>query len=539
MSGSSFVKGAVILTVAGLSVRFVGAFFRIALAMLIGDEGVGLFQMAYPIYSTLLAVSTAGIPIAISKLVAENLARDNYYGAYRIFRVALSLLALSGLAISVLLYFFAGFFARTIAQDARAYLPLVSISPAIFLVTVMSAYRGFFQGQQQMLPTAVSQIFEQLGRVFIALALVVLLLPRGLDQAAGGASFGAVTGAFFGLLVLLLVWWRQRRSFFSQIHHRRTQETASVSSIVHELLALSIPITLGSLVMPIITIVDLSIVPQRLHFAGFDTARATALYGQLTGMASPIVHIPTIITVALAITLVPAISEAVALQRIRLIQDRSYLAVRVTLLLSLPSAAGLFLLAEPITLMLFQNAEAGTVLASMSMGVVFLTLYQTTSGILQGLGRTVEPVVHLFYGAVVKTLLTWVLTADPALHIRGAALATVIGFGVASLLNIYKVQILTGMPLRWPDTLGKPLLATAGMGAGLMFIYHYLGTLLNGLGERPANAVATLSAILLGAMIYGILLFLMGSFRRADLETVPRIGPLLIRIAEIFHLLRG
>ena len=401
--------------------RFVGAFFRIALAALIGDEGVGLFQMAYPIYATLLAVSTAGIPIAISKLVAENLARRNYRGAYRIFRIALFLLAVSGLAISAVLYFGAGFFVRTVTQDSRAYLPLVSISPAIFLVTVMSAYRGFFQGQQQMMPTALSQIAEQIGRVAIALLLVAALLPRGLEFAAAGASFGAAAGAFFGLLLLMLIWLKQKGKFMADLERQRMQDGQPFKNIVFSIFALSIPITLGSLVMPLITIVDLAVVPHRLHAAGFDTGRSTALYGQLTGMASPIVHIPTIITVALAISLVPAISEALALGKTRLVQERSYLATRMTLLLSLPSALGLYLLAEPITVLLFKNAEAGAVLAAMSLGVVFLTLYQTTSGILQGLGRTMDPVVSLFWGALVKTILTWWLTSLPALHIRGAA----------------------------------------------------------------------------------------------------------------------
>ena len=213
LTKQSFVKGAAILTLAGLSVRFVGAFFRIVLAMLISDEGIGLFQMAYPIYSTLLAVSTAGIPIAISKLVAENLARGNYRGAYRTFRIALTILALSGFAISAVLYFGAELFTRVVTQDPRAYLPLISISPAIFLVTVMSAYRGFFQGQQQMMPTALSQIAEQIGRVVIALLLVVILLPRGLEYAAAGASFGAAAGAFCGLVLLMFIWLRQKRSF--------------------------------------------------------------------------------------------------------------------------------------------------------------------------------------------------------------------------------------------------------------------------------------------------------------------------------------
>ena len=539
LNKQSFVKGAAILTLAGLSVRLVGAFFRIILAMLISDEGIGLFQMAYPIYSTLLAVSTAGIPIAISKLVAESLARGNYRGAYRTFRIALTILAVSGLAISAVLYFGAELFTRVVTQDPRAYLPLVSISPAIFFVTVMSAYRGFFQGQQQMMPTALSQIVEQIGRVAIALFLVVILLPRGLEFAAAGASFGAAAGALCGLILLMLIWLRQKRSFLYHVEVQSIADEQTFSRIVYRIFALAVPITLGSLVMPLITIVDLSIVPQRLHAAGFDTGRATALYGQLTGMASPIVHIPTVITVALAITLVPAISEALALQQIRLVQERAYMAVRMTLLLGLPSAFGLFLLAEPITVLLFGNAEAGAVLAVLSLGVIFLTLYQTTSGILQGLGKTMDPVVSLFWGAVVKTGLTWWLTSLPALHIRGAALATVIGFGVAAMLNIYRVQVLIGMPLRPMHTLFKPLLSSMGMGAVILLLYQKISACHVLIGPSLANKAATLCSVTAGVFVYTLLLFILGGICREDLLMVPKIGSRLVSIADKFSLLRG
>lgn len=539
MTKQSFVKGAAILTLAGASVRFVGAFFRIFLAVLIGDEGMGLFQMAYPVYVSLLAVSTAGVPIAISKLVAENLAYGNYRGAYKIFRVALTLLALSGLAVSLGLYFGADFIARVITQDARAYYPLISISPAIFLVTVMSAYRGFFQGQQQMIPTALSQIVEQVGRVVSALLLAMFFLPRGLEFAAAGASFGAVAGAFCGLALLLFISLRQRKEFIGKLRSQRIPEREKAEKIIPRIVALAVPITLGSLVMPLIAIVDLFLVPQRLHAAGFDTSRATALYGQLTGMASPLVNIPTIVTVALAISLVPAISEALALGKEKLIQDRSYLAVRLTLLLALPSTFGLFLLAEPITILLFQNAEAGGVLAVLSLSVVFLTLFQVTSAILQGLGRTMIPVTSMLWGAALKTVLTWQLTALPALHINGAALGTVAGFGVAALINLYRVQTLTGMPLRPLELLAKPLLASLGMAAAVLMIYPRLAALHPLLGLSLAAKAATLGSVLAGVLVFGLLLLLLGGIRRSELLLLPRIGKPLVTLLERLHLLRG
>ena len=539
MSRQSFVSGAAVLAAAGFSSRLVGAFFRIMLAMLIADEGVGLYQMAYPVYGALLAVSTAGIPLAISKLVSENLSKGNYVSAYRIFRVALLMSAVSGFVFSLSMYLGAPLFASQVARDPRASLALAAISPAIFFVTVMSAYRGFFQGQQQMLPTAVSQIMEQVARVAVALLLVVLLLPRGLEQAAAGASFGAVAGAFFGLACLVLIWQKRRGEFLKHYEQSKAKnDKVTTLEVMKKVITLALPITAGSLVMPLVTLVDLAVVPQRLHLAGFDTARATALYGQLTGMATPLVHIPTIITVALAVSLVPAISEAIALQRRRLVQERSYLAVKITLLLGLPAAAGLYLLAEPITVLLFDNAEAGAVLSVMAVSVIFLTLYQTTAGILQGLGRTTEPVVNLLAGALVKLALTWVLTAHPAWHIQGAALATVLGFAVAALLNLYKVCVFAGLRLRPVETLLKPGLATLGMSSVLPLALEWLETALGVAGIARSAELATLFAVIVGVAVYSSLLLLLGVVRRSDLELVPRIGKRLATAAEKLRLLR-
>ncbi|NLM51303.1 MAG: polysaccharide biosynthesis protein [Firmicutes bacterium] len=539
MTKQSFVRGAAILTLAGISVRIIGALFRIILAVLITDEGVGLYQMAYPVYSTLLAISTAGIPIAISKLVAENLAHDNYLGAYRVFQTAKRILALSGLVIFALMFWGAGYFVELFQLDSRAYLSLIGISPAIFFVSIMSAYRGFFQGQQQMLPTALSQVAEQLGRVAVATILVVIFLPQGLEYAAAGACFGAAAGAFFGLSLLLLAWWRQKKAFLTNVQCQSDSSSPAFWGTARRIFALAVPITLGSLVMPLINLVDLVFVPQRLQAAGLMKSEATALYGQLTGMAAPLVHIPTIITVALAISLVPAISEALALGRKRLLQSRAYLAVRVTLILGIPCAAGLYLLAEPICLLLFQNADAGSVLAVMSLGVIFLTLYQTTAAILQGLGKTMDPVLTLFWGALVKTALTWYLTALPQLHIRGAALATVVGFGISAILNLYYVQKYIGMPFYAEEAIFKPLTSAAVMGLGVLLLYRNTEARLLVTIPGWANHAATLVSIAGGVVIYVLMLLLLGGIKRSDLLLIPKVGPVVVRIAERFHLLRG
>jgi stage V sporulation protein B len=509
LKGRSFLKGALILTIAGFSVRFIGAGLRIFLAAVMGDEGIGLYQMAYPIYTTLLAISTAGIPIAVSKLVAENLAYKDFRGAHRVFRAALLILIILGAGFSLLLFFGADFFVRSIVKDPRAYYPLVSISPAIFVVTIMSAFRGFFQGQQDMVPTAVSQVLEQLGRVIVVIVLVYLLIPYGLEFAAAGAAFGAVTGALLSLAVLLIIYFRRKKYFLRQMQKQIASRNFSSLQVVYRIAALSIPITLGSLVIPFVNLIDLSVVPLRLGEAGYSIKEATALYGQLTGMANSIIQFPIIVTSALAMSLVPAISEAQTFQNSALIKKRTDLALRATLFFSIPSSLGLLVLAETITLVLFNNAEAAYPLSLLSLGVIFLSLYIASSGILQGLGHTLEPVKNMFLGTIIKFLISWFLTAQPELNIGGAALSTVIGFFLASVLNLRKVNLLTGWRLHVADLIVKPLVAAIVMSGSVSFFYNRTITFfIASLQARAAQAVALLLSIICGIIVFLVVLLL-------------------------------
>jgi stage V sporulation protein B len=529
----SFVKGALILTAAGIFVRFMGAGLRIYLAAVMGDEGIGLYQMAYPIYTMLLAVSTAGIPIAISKLVAENLAHKDYRGAYRVFRISLILLTILGAVFSLILFFGADFFVRTIVLNPRAYYPLISISPAIFIVTILSAYRGFFQGMQEMLPTAISQIIEQLGRIIVVIILVYILLPSGLEFAAAGAAFGAVAGALLGMLPLLYFYYRGKKSFFQNIRKQIVQRDLSSKDILSRVIYLSIPITLGSLVVPLINLLDLSVVPQRLHEAGYSTAEATSLYGQLTGMANSVIQFPLIITIALSMTLVPAISEAQALKNRFLVEGRTDIAMRFTMFFSIPASLGLFVLAEPTTAVLFDNIPAAYPLSVLSFGFVFLSLYTSTSAILQGLGYVLDPVKYMIFGAVLKFAFSWVLTADPRLHIGGAAFATVVSFFVASLLNIRKVSQVTGWRFNWKDLFFKPLTAALVMSWGVDLFYGRVYSLLNAIVSlRLAQAGALFGAVVLGMIIFVAVLFALGGIRKEDLHTIPYLGGLFSRITR-------
>lgn len=540
-SHGTLIEGATILAVAGIVVRFMGAALRIILAALMGDEGIGLYQMAYPIYSSLLAISTAGIPVAVSKLVAENIALKDFREALRTFRVSLFILTLTGLVFTAVLVVGADYLALFVVKQPRALYPLLAISPAIFLVTVMSALRGFFQGRQKMLPTALSQLLEQGGRVLISVVLVVLLLPAGFEFAAAGAAFGAAFGGLVGLFVLIIIYWRDRPQFSRQVAAQTRHTPSGYQKIISRIFSMAIPITFGSLILPLITLVDLAIVPRQLQAAGFTAERATALYGQLTGMAGSVVYFPNVVIIALGMSLVPAISEAFALKNSSLVANRTAIAIRLTIFFSMPATAGLFVLATPITVLLFNNAEAGLPLAVMAWSVVPLSLYITTTSIMQGLGRPIIPVLYMVFGGAIKSVLAWYLTAHPDLHIGGAALASVVGIAAAAILNIIYLTRLTGWRFRLVELLIRPAVATLVMSAVVYLSYGfvYYRIALPYLTAGRANGMATLVAIVLGVLVYGAALLVTGSLKREELLLIPKAGRYLLHLAERLKLIKS
>lgn len=532
VSKDTFLRGALILTIAGIIVKVIGSVNRILLSRLLGGEGIGLYQMAYPIYLLALSVSSAGIPVAISIIVAEKIAHSDYRGANRVFRISLSVLAVTGLIFSFLLYFGAGWLVENqYVRDARAYYAIAALAPAIFFVTVLSSYRGYFQGLQMMTPTAVSQIFEQLVRVVTMIALAFILLPQGLEYAAAGASFGAGPGAAAGLLVLLYYYWRQRKVYQIQAQLQADVKQESSIRIISRMVKLALPVSLANIMLPLVSNIDLLIVPARLEVAGFTVEQATELFGYLTGMAVALVNLPTILTASLAASLVPAVSEAFTLGDHKRIYQRTATAMRIANMITIPSFVGMWLLAAPISQMLYGTPNAGTSIAVLSIGIVMLGMGQVTTGVLQGLGHTTIPLINMAISAAVKVVLSWVLTAIPSLGIKGAAWATNADFAVAAVLNIYFVYRYVGFSISLPDTL-KAICSAAIMGGVVLLTYDAV------MGQLFSNTLATLFAIAIGVGVYGLSLLLLGGVNERDVERVPKVGGKLLAILRKIRLLR-
>ncbi len=536
MRKDSFLRGAFILMVGSLVSRVLGAVYRFILPWLMGggDEGaygMALFALPYSIYSIALVLSSMGIPLAISKLVSAALADNSPQEARRVFRVSVGLLFFLGAAFSVVLYFASPYFAHRVWQNPDAYYSMVALAPAVAFVSVMSALRGLFQGLQNMTPHAASQIIEQIVRVGTMFALVAVLVPYGLEYAAAGATFGATTGAVAGVLYLLAVYWRNRQDMWGIPTSSEIRPSGrSTWAVIKDIMGFAIPISITGVIMPLMRFVDAAVVPSRLISAGLSEALATTNFGYLEAYSMPFVNAPAIFTTAVAISLGPSVSESMARGDLPAIRSKFRAALRIATLIGVPAGTGLLVLSSEIPDFFWSSPQAGPVLASVAGVAVFFCLQQVSSAVLQGLGLPQIPMRNLLFGAVVKLGMTWMLTGMPEVGVRGAGYASVVGFGIAAVLNIASVLREVGafsvVGATW-----RPVAASAIMGVIVRASSEVV------VGEVGLTLGFPL-AVVTGVVIYGLTILLIGGVRTQDLQMIPRVGGRLAGVLKSWHLLR-
>lgn len=512
----SFIKGAAILAVAGLITKVLGAIYKLPLNYIIGSEAIGYYQASYDWYVWALTISTYALPIAISKLVSEKIELGRRDEAHKIFKVAFLLASALGLTVSLFLFFSSSFLVG-LFKNPGSYYAVAAIAPAIFLVSISASIRGYFQGMQNMIPSAVSQVIEQSGRVVFGYILAIMLLPKGSELTAGGAAFGTSVGGLLSVLVLAYMYSKYRPAIMSGINDLPARKTESVASIVKRILVFAVPITIGGSIMPVMGLIDSLIVFDRLQAAGYEYTTAVQMYGQLKALALSFINLPQIITISLGASLVPAIAESIARRDLDSARKKSELGIRLSLLIGLPAAMGLFILADPIMIMVSpkENVVAGIALRYLAPSAIFLTLVQTLTGILQGMGKERVPVVNLLIGAIVKIVISYTLTSIPYMNIRGAALGTVFGYAVPCVLNLAAIIKYQKQKLNYTRTIIKPLIATGIMAATAYYSYHLL------LSAIGSNTISTMISILISILVYGVALLLIRGVTVEELQMAP------------------
>ncbi|MBM7866400.1 oligosaccharide flippase family protein [Heliobacterium gestii] len=540
--GQRLLTGALWLTGAGIVSKFLGAFYRIPLARILGSEGVGLYQMVYPVYTVALSLATAGLPVAISVLVAERASRGDHPAAYRFFLASFWLLLILGCGATFLLLRFAETIAHVVLRDDRTLYSLWAIAPAVLLTALMAAFRGFFQGYQQMAPTALSQVAEQIVRVATILAVSGVLVRYGIDVGAAGATSGAVAGGMAGLAVLWLFFYHWRRRIHSGAYGAGQAETAAAMAgrrsrldspmggplaggrggradwvaMWKSLLVLSLPISLGGLVIPLMQTVDAALIPRGLQAAGFSASQAASLFGEFSGMANALVGFPIIVTGAVSASLVPAIASAWKGGHGLAAAERYRSALRLSGLLAWPAAFGMAALAGPICDLLFHAPGAAEPLFWLAPTIIPTAFYQVASAALQGMGRTAFPVLALALGAALKVAGNLFLL--PRWGLIGAAMGSNGAFLLSALLVLAYIGWRGGFAFPWGAALLKPALAATMMAGYAISGAPFLASLA---GEWAGLALSVASA----GLVYGLTLLAIGGIQERDLALLPRVGP--------------
>ena len=515
---TSFVKQAAILAMAGLLVRFIGFLYRLPLTNLIGDEGNGIYGRAYVFYTFLLILSSAGLPAAISKMVSERMARNETANAHRVFRVSFIVSGLAGLVAAMTLGFGADMIAAAVdpADAPSSRYAIMTLAPTVFVVALMSTFRGYFQGLRNNIPTAASQVVEQVFNAVFSVYMAYVLMSYGIEFAAAGGTTGTGVGAVAGLAVVAVIYFRCRKTY-PQIPHTN-ENPEPVGNIVRELFKTAVPIIAGVAIFSITNIIDMAMVSSRLESAGtFTGEQINALYGQLNGKYVVLVTLPVSLATALATTVVPHIAAIKVANNQALLHSRINIALKLTMIISIPAAVGMGVLADPILHMLFPRHPGGaSLLVVGAASIVFLSLAQITTGMLQGIGKVKIPAVAAFAGALVKIPINYFLIANPAVNIHGAVISTIACYMVAAAIDLTMLIRYTKVKIAWNDVFTKPVAASAVMGICCYMLY-YLSQNIIGLG----NTLACLIAVGGGMLAYLVYMLRIRGITAEDMTNVP------------------
>lgn len=512
----SFVQGAAILGIAGLIVKVIGAAFRIPLANTIGLIGTSYYDTAYPYYSWLLVISSSGLPTAISKMVSERVTLGDYRGAHRVFTTAMQILCCIGLLTSILMFFGSDYIARLHMLPEAAYC-FKALAPALFFVALMCAYRGYMQGMQQMVPTAISQVVEQVGKLAVGLTLAFMLLDAGPEYAAMGALIGVTVSELLALIYVMLSYRRRWPKIRARLERSVRREAEPVAG---RLIAIALPITIGASISPLASVVDSALIIRILLKLGYAKETAQTAFSLMRTNVATLTNMPGVLTMALAMSLVPAISAFSAKRDHAGVQDTARLGLKLALIIGLPCAVGLFVLASPILAMLYPNLTEGELTLAVdlmhtsSIGVIFLSLVQSMTGVIQGMGKPNVPVFNLFIGFVLKVASLLALMNIPQINIQGAAVSTVVCYAFAGIADTIYVIRRAKLRLGLVDVLLKPVLSSGVMGFVVFMIYSFMQ-------EMEHQVLPTLAAVAVGVFAYGVMAIYFRFFSREELAYIP------------------
>ncbi len=526
----NYLHGAAILTLGVLIMKLLGAIYKIPLGNILGDYGYGIFLATYNVYNIFFTLSTAGLPVALSRMIAEANANGDRARKEKTFRTAILTFTVIGVIFTAIMFFGNEWLAASYLYKPDAALSVRAMSPAILLVCLVSAYRGFFQGNSNMIPTTVDEVLEVLFKVIsgLIIATVLVRLGRGLPEASAGAILGVSIGSVVSLSYMI---WYKRRYYRSE-GVQKEECPDSGWKIAGTILKIGIPISLGASIMAILSSLDPGICHSRLMAAGFSEHEAGVLFG-VYGKVQSLFNLPAAFMTPLTIAIVPAIAGAITKGDKAEAEKTSEDAMRIASAIALPMGIGLSTLAYPIINVLYPHSHlAGPgLLRIMGIASFFVCVVLMENAILQASGKERLPMIALISGSLLKLIINWIIIAIPAINITGAPAGTLLGYLCMALMNYIFIRTALKQNPNLFRIFGKPLFCSLVMGIAAFGVYSVCEPLFGSEG-RFGMLLSMVLAIITAALIYLVVIIRSKTITKEDMSLIPH-GDKLARLLRM------
>lgn len=521
MNKQSVSSGFTVLTIGALIVKVLSVFYMIILTLILGKYGYGVYSAVYIVYVFIYVVTNSGISVATAKIISELVAKQHYRDARKSFKMILLFMSIVGLLMTLGMYFFAKPLS-VMVKFPKAYIAIKVLAPAIFFTSILSVYRGYFQGRGNMIPTTVSQIMEQIINIAFSLGFAAYLMKYGIEAGCAGATIGTSLGAFVAILYLMAVYRYNASRVVKKSTALPFKKGISTRYLVKKILRYGIPITFCLGIQNAGSLIDMANVEGRLLASGFSEGTANALFG-IIGQYNTLINVPITIISALSMALLPSISAANVLGHMNEIKRKITYSLRVSFIISLPTAFGLSILSKPIYKMLYPSMAEGY--KFMLLGSVVVVLWSVViilTTVLQGMGMLYTSALFTLIGIIFKVLINYKLVYIKSFNIYGALVGNIVYFLIPLILNylLLRKKLRSSLPLL--KIAFKPLIASIIMG---LFIYpaDYILNMLFGffMSAYLANAVATALTVIIGVFTYAYALAVTKGINSDDLNLMP------------------
>lgn len=543
---SNFLVQGSILAVASIISRIIGLLYRIPLKSIIGDIGNDYYGTAMEIYSILLLISSYSLPVAVSKLVSARMAKGQRKNAYRIFKGALVFALVSGSIAALIVYFGAGFITTYIVNTPLSIFALKVLSPTLLVVALLGVIRGFFQGMGTMMPSAMSQLFEQIVNAGISVWSAYMLFQYGTKigavlgnpatyaeaYGAAGGTLGTGAGAAFALLFTIAVFFVYRTVFIKQVRSDHSGKTEGYGRIFGILVMTILPVLLSTTIYNITSFLDTSVFKQIAEHQGYKALDYSKMWGIYVGEYKVLVNVPIAIASAVAASSVPSLSRAFTSKDMREVRRKVAYSIRFVMVIAIPCAVGMAVLASPILQLLFQDDREmpQRMMQIGAVSIIFYSLSTLSNGILQGVNRMNVPVKNAVIALVLHMGVLVALMYGLDMNIYAVVWANTFFSFLMCVLNGMAIRKYLRYRQEIPRTFIVPSICAAAMGGVVYGVYGLLMKFLD------MNAVAVIASIIIGFCVYGILLLLLRGLRERELRSFP-MGNLIIKIAKKMHLM--